>query len=46
MEAYKDRLKTISFPFGAFMCKIANKGECSAQLWSFNLLSELMQAAN
>ena len=46
MESEQNRQKNLSLPFGAFRCKIAIKGECSAPLWSFNFLSKLMRAAN
>ena len=31
MEAENSRLKTISFPYGAFMVKRSKIGECSAR---------------
>ena len=47
IEAENNCLKTVSFPFSDFKTKIAKKGECrKALLWSFNLLSKLMRAAN
>ena len=43
MEAEKNRLKPVSFPFRAFMVQNSEKGECSAPLWSFNFLSKLIE---
>ena len=47
IEAEKKLPKNTKFSIRCFKrCKIVKKGECSAPLWSFNLLSKLMPLAN